>query len=102
MDSYDIQVTEKLGDIEIVKIEKKKYWMHDDWYCKYITVKTPHGEYIEFPCFRWVVDDKEVILRNGKGGILFLYLTCSMCGLLNLNILLLERLVWTGSEKKKR
>lgn len=75
MDSYDIKVSEDLGDIELLKIEKKKYWMHDDWYCKYITVKTPTGDYIEFPCFRWVVDDKEIILRDGRGGILLLYLT---------------------------
>ncbi|XP_036429902.1 polyunsaturated fatty acid 5-lipoxygenase [Colossoma macropomum] len=66
VDSYDITVGENLGDIELVKIEKKKYWMHDDWYCKYITVKTPSGDYIEFPCFRWVVDDKEVVLRDGR------------------------------------
>uniref|UniRef100_A0A672S3K2 Arachidonate 5-lipoxygenase-like n=1 Tax=Sinocyclocheilus grahami TaxID=75366 RepID=A0A672S3K2_SINGR len=66
VDSYDISVGEDLGEIELVKIEKKKYWMHDDWYCKYITVKTPYGDYIEFPCFRWLVDDKEVILRDGR------------------------------------
>ncbi|XP_043112193.1 polyunsaturated fatty acid 5-lipoxygenase isoform X2 [Puntigrus tetrazona] len=66
VDSYDISVGEDLGEIELVKIEKKKYWMQDDWYCKYITVKTPYGDYIEFPCFRWLVDDKEVILRDGR------------------------------------
>lgn len=82
MDSYDIKVAENLGDIELVKIEKKKYWMHDDWYCKYITVKTPIGDYIEFPCFRWLVDDKEVVLRDGRGGILLLCLHTR--GLLNL------------------
>ncbi|XP_026134668.1 arachidonate 5-lipoxygenase-like [Carassius auratus] len=66
VDSYDISVGEDLGEIELVKIEKKKYWVHDDWYCKYITVKTPYGDYIEFPCFRWLTDDKEVILRDGR------------------------------------
>lgn len=66
VDSYDVNVGEDLGEIQLVKIEKKKYWMHDDWYCKYITVKTPYGDYVEFPCFRWLVDDKEVILRDGR------------------------------------
>ncbi|XP_076142306.1 polyunsaturated fatty acid 5-lipoxygenase [Alosa pseudoharengus] len=66
VDSYDVKVVENLGDIELVKIEKKKYWFQDDWYCRYITVKTPTGDYIEFPCFRWLVDDKEVSLRDGK------------------------------------
>lgn len=67
MDSYDVRVEENLGEIALVKIEKKKYWVYDDWYCKYITVKTPTGDYVEFPCFRWLVDDKEVVLRDGRG-----------------------------------
>uniref|UniRef100_A0A8C4FDN5 Arachidonate 5-lipoxygenase a n=1 Tax=Dicentrarchus labrax TaxID=13489 RepID=A0A8C4FDN5_DICLA len=66
VDSYDVRVGENLGDIVLVKIEKKKYWVHDDWYCRYITVKTPSGDYVEFPCFRWLVDDKEVVLRDGR------------------------------------
>uniref|UniRef100_A0A671YPZ1 Arachidonate 5-lipoxygenase b, tandem duplicate 2 n=1 Tax=Sparus aurata TaxID=8175 RepID=A0A671YPZ1_SPAAU len=66
VDSYDVRVGEDLGDIVLVKIEKKKYWVHDDWYCRYITVKTPSGEYLEFPCFRWLVDEKEVVLRDGR------------------------------------
>ncbi|XP_029554627.1 arachidonate 5-lipoxygenase [Salmo trutta] len=66
VDSYDVTVGENLGELELVKIEKKKYWVQDDWYCKYITVKTPSGDYVEFPCFHWLVDDKEVVLRDGK------------------------------------
>lgn len=62
-----MRVGEELGDIMLVKIEKKKYWMQDDWYCKYVTVKTPTGDYVEFPCFRWLADDKEVVLRDGRG-----------------------------------
>lgn len=72
VDSYDVRVGENLGEIVLVKIEKKKYWVHDDWYCRYITVKTPSGDYVEFPCFRWLVDDKEVVLRDGRGG----YFSC--------------------------
>ncbi|XP_017283991.1 polyunsaturated fatty acid 5-lipoxygenase [Kryptolebias marmoratus] len=66
VDSYDVRVGEDLGDIVLVKIEKKKYWMQDDWYCRYVTVKTPTGEYVEFPCFRWLMNDKEVVLRDGR------------------------------------
>ncbi|XP_069000776.1 polyunsaturated fatty acid 5-lipoxygenase [Embiotoca jacksoni] len=66
VDSYDVRVGEDLGDIVLVKIEKNKYWVQDDWYCRYITVKTPSGEYLEFPCFRWLVDNKEVVLRDGR------------------------------------
>ncbi|KAM8860360.1 polyunsaturated fatty acid 5-lipoxygenase [Spinachia spinachia] len=66
VDSYEVRVEENLGEILLVKIEKKKYWVHDDWYCKYITVKTPSGDYIEFPCFLWLTDDNEVVLRDGR------------------------------------
>lgn len=73
-------VGENLGELELVKIEKKKYWVHDDWYCKYITVKTPSGDYVEYPCFRWLVDNKEVVLRDGRGTCLsFGWSVTSVC-----------------------
>ncbi|XP_027627311.1 arachidonate 5-lipoxygenase isoform X1 [Tupaia chinensis] len=65
VDSYDVTVDEELGEIQLIKIEKRKYWLHDDWYLKYITLKTPHGDYIEFPCYRWIAGEGEIILRDG-------------------------------------
>ncbi|XP_041645657.1 polyunsaturated fatty acid 5-lipoxygenase-like isoform X2 [Cheilinus undulatus] len=59
-------VGENLGDIVLLKIEKKKSLVQDDWYCRYITVKTPSGDYVVFPCYRWLVDDLEVVLRDGR------------------------------------
>ena len=67
MDSYDVRVGEDLGWIVLVKLQKKKFWVNDDWYCRYVTVKTPAGDYVEFPCFHWLVDDTEVVLRDGRG-----------------------------------
>ncbi|XP_075384029.1 polyunsaturated fatty acid 5-lipoxygenase isoform X3 [Tenrec ecaudatus] len=66
VDSYDVTVDEELGEIQLVKIEKRKYWLHDDWYLKYITLKTPYGDYIEFPCYRWITGEGEIILRDGR------------------------------------
>nr|XP_025140741.1 arachidonate 5-lipoxygenase isoform X5 [Bubalus bubalis] len=66
VDSYDVTVDEELGDIQLIKIEKRKYWFHDDWYLKYITVKTPCGDYIEFPCYRWISGEGEIVLRDGQ------------------------------------
>ncbi|XP_038599732.1 polyunsaturated fatty acid 5-lipoxygenase isoform X2 [Tachyglossus aculeatus] len=66
VDSYDVTVTEELGEIQLIKIEKRKYWLHDDWYLKYITLKTPYGDYVEFPCYRWFTGEGEIILRDGK------------------------------------
>ncbi|PKU27190.1 hypothetical protein llap_22506 [Limosa lapponica baueri] len=67
VDSYDVTVEEDLGEIQLIKIEKRKYWYQDDWYLKYITVKTPMGDYLEFPCYRWITDEKEIVLRDGRG-----------------------------------
>ncbi|XP_054688110.1 polyunsaturated fatty acid 5-lipoxygenase isoform X3 [Grus americana] len=66
VDSYDVTVEEDLGEIQLIKIEKRKYWYQDDWYLKYVTVKTPMGDYLEFPCYRWITDEKEVVLRDGR------------------------------------
>ncbi|CAF98698.1 unnamed protein product [Tetraodon nigroviridis] len=65
VDSYDVRVGEDLGGIVLVKLQKKKFWVYDDWYCRYVTVKTPAGDYVEFPCFRWLVDDNEVEWQPG-------------------------------------
>ncbi|XP_015143934.3 polyunsaturated fatty acid 5-lipoxygenase isoform X2 [Gallus gallus] len=66
VDSYDVTVEEDLGEIQLIKIEKRKYWYQDDWYLKHVTVKTPLGDYLEFPCYRWITDEKEVVLRDGR------------------------------------
>ncbi|XP_006897780.1 PREDICTED: arachidonate 5-lipoxygenase isoform X1 [Elephantulus edwardii] len=66
VDSYNVTVDEELGEIQLIKIEKRKYWLHDDWYLKYITLKTPYGDYIEFPCYRWITGEGEIILRDGQ------------------------------------
>nr|KAF6424432.1 arachidonate 5-lipoxygenase [Molossus molossus] len=66
VDSYEVIVDEELGDIHLIKIEKRKYWLHDDWYLKYITLKTPYGDYMEFPCYRWISGEGELVLRDGR------------------------------------
>uniref|UniRef100_UPI00398F0A17 hydroperoxide isomerase ALOXE3-like n=1 Tax=Pristiophorus japonicus TaxID=55135 RepID=UPI00398F0A17 len=66
VDTYDMIVSNDIGEILLVKIEKRKYWIQDDWYCKYITLKTPTGDYVEFSCYRWIIDHKEIELRDGQ------------------------------------
>ncbi|XP_032815014.2 polyunsaturated fatty acid 5-lipoxygenase [Petromyzon marinus] len=66
VDSYSLEAEEELGDILLVKIQKRGFIFGDDWYCKYVHVKTPKGEHMEFPCYRWFIDDKEIVLREGK------------------------------------
>uniref|UniRef100_A0A8C1P349 Arachidonate 5-lipoxygenase n=1 Tax=Cyprinus carpio TaxID=7962 RepID=A0A8C1P349_CYPCA len=63
--SLDIHVEKELGDIVQVKLEKEKHLMNFPWFSENLKVKTPSGDCFEFPCYRWLVDDKEVIIREG-------------------------------------
>ncbi|KAM9809803.1 polyunsaturated fatty acid 5-lipoxygenase-like isoform X2 [Syngnathus typhle] len=63
---YPVEVQKNLGEIVLIKLEKQKYLVQDDWYCRYVSVETPSGDIVVFPCYRWLVDDKEVVLRDGR------------------------------------
>ncbi|XP_016114842.1 arachidonate 5-lipoxygenase-like isoform X3 [Sinocyclocheilus grahami] len=64
--SVDINVKEILGDIVLVKLEKEKILFNDHWYCRSISVTTPSGDCVQFPCYRWIDFEKEVVLRDDK------------------------------------
>lgn len=63
----DVSVKEILGDIVLVKLEKEKLLFNDQWYCRCINVTTPSGDRLQFPCYRWIANEQEVVLRDGKG-----------------------------------
>ncbi|XP_056329877.1 polyunsaturated fatty acid 5-lipoxygenase-like isoform X2 [Danio aesculapii] len=65
--SIDIHVEETLGEILLVKLEKEKFLINDDWYCRSISVTAPTGDCFEFPCYRWIADQKELVLLEGRG-----------------------------------
>lgn len=79
VDLYVLDINGELGEIVMVKLQKEKFVVRDDWYCRYITVATSDGQCVEFPCFRWLEDDKEMVLRDGRGGVQ------SGCSVLNEN-----------------
>ncbi|KAF4114001.1 hypothetical protein G5714_004224 [Onychostoma macrolepis] len=63
--SLDIHVEKNIGDIVQVKLEKQKHLVNSPWFCKHITVQTPSADYFEFPCYCWLVDENEVMIREG-------------------------------------
>ncbi|XP_073779358.1 arachidonate 5-lipoxygenase b, tandem duplicate 2 isoform X3 [Danio rerio] len=65
--SIDIHVEETLGELLLVKLEKEKFLINDDWYCRSISVTAPAGDCFEFPCYRWIADQKELVLPEGRG-----------------------------------
>ncbi len=57
-----------IGNIVQLKLEKEKdIVVNSPWFCKHITVQTPSGDCIEFPCYCWLVDENEVMIREGTG-----------------------------------
>ncbi|XP_051955041.1 polyunsaturated fatty acid 5-lipoxygenase-like [Xyrauchen texanus] len=63
--TFIINVKENLGDIVLVKLEKERFGINDQWYCRYVIVTTPSGNCLEFPCYHWLVDATGVVLREG-------------------------------------
>ncbi|XP_051758822.1 polyunsaturated fatty acid 5-lipoxygenase-like isoform X3 [Ctenopharyngodon idella] len=59
------RVKETLGHIVLVKFEKKKLLFNDQWYCRNINVTSPSGDCFDFPCYRWIGNEKEVVLQEG-------------------------------------
>ncbi|RXN36485.1 arachidonate 5-lipoxygenase [Labeo rohita] len=62
--SFDICAKKNLGDIVQVKLQKEKH-VNYPWFCKHINVQTPSGGCFEFPCYCWLVDEMDVIIREG-------------------------------------
>ncbi|KAL1276666.1 hypothetical protein QQF64_036289 [Cirrhinus molitorella] len=63
--SFDIHVEKNIGNIVQVKLEKKNLIGNHPWFCKHINVQTPSGDCLEFPCYRWLVDENEMMIREG-------------------------------------
>ncbi|KAK7136446.1 hypothetical protein R3I94_014936 [Phoxinus phoxinus] len=61
----DVHVKETLGDIVLVKLEKKNFLFNDQWYCRCISVTSPSGDRFDFPCYRWIASEEAVVLRDG-------------------------------------
>lgn len=42
--------------------------MEDNWFCRYVKVKPPGGDTeMSFPCYRWLIGDVKVEIREGTG-----------------------------------
>ncbi|XP_058629904.1 polyunsaturated fatty acid 5-lipoxygenase-like isoform X2 [Onychostoma macrolepis] len=65
--SLDIQVKKKIGNIVQVKLKKEKHLVNYPWFCKHIKVQSPSGDCFEFPCYCWLVDENELMIREGTG-----------------------------------
>uniref|UniRef100_A0A3B4TNC7 Arachidonate 12-lipoxygenase n=1 Tax=Seriola dumerili TaxID=41447 RepID=A0A3B4TNC7_SERDU len=65
VDQYKVTSPSPLGSLLLVRLEKQRYWVEDNWFCRYITVEPPSGDKVTFPCYRWLVGDIKVEVRAG-------------------------------------
>ncbi|MBN3313013.1 LOX5 lipoxygenase, partial [Atractosteus spatula] len=65
VDDYTVKSSVPLGAVLVVRLEKQRYWVEDNWFCRYVCVRPPGGALLTFPCYRWLVGDVSVELREG-------------------------------------
>ncbi|KAI5609951.1 arachidonate 15-lipoxygenase [Silurus asotus] len=67
VDEYIVRSSVSLGRVLLVRLEKQKYFVEDNWFCDYVKVTLPGGEVTQtFPCYRWLVENIKVEVRDGK------------------------------------
>ncbi|XP_034159451.2 arachidonate 12-lipoxygenase, 12S-type [Pangasianodon hypophthalmus] len=66
VDEYIVRSSTPLGRVLLVRLEKQKYFVEDNWFCSYVKVTPPEGENTQtFPCYRWLVGDIKIEVRDG-------------------------------------
>lgn len=66
---FQVNVSEHLGSLLFVKVQKVHYLLDDAWFCNWISVKGPgdQGAEYRFPCYRWVQGTRILSLPEGTG-----------------------------------
>ncbi|XP_047432477.1 arachidonate 12-lipoxygenase, 12S-type [Mugil cephalus] len=66
VDEYKVTSPSPLGSLLLVRLEKQKFWVEDNWFCRYVTVQPPGGDKaLVFPCYRWLLGDVKLEIREG-------------------------------------
>ncbi|XP_041638381.1 arachidonate 12-lipoxygenase, 12S-type [Cheilinus undulatus] len=66
VDQYKVSSSAPLGSLLLVRLEKQRYWVEDNWFCRYVTVEPPGGDKaLVFPCYRWLIGDVKLEIREG-------------------------------------
>lgn len=62
-------VSHYLGPLLFVKLQKRRLFQDDAWFCNWISVQGPgaSGDEFRFPCYRWVMGDGVLSLAEGTG-----------------------------------
>uniref|UniRef100_A0A3B4CA44 Lipoxygenase domain-containing protein n=1 Tax=Pygocentrus nattereri TaxID=42514 RepID=A0A3B4CA44_PYGNA len=66
--NFTVECKVNIGKLLLVELEAKSpsfmTFIDDDWFCSKITVTTPQGACMLFPCHSWMSCEKKLILRD--------------------------------------
>nr|XP_046236199.1 arachidonate 12-lipoxygenase, 12S-type [Scatophagus argus] len=66
VDQYKVNSPSPLGSLLLVRLEKQRYWVEDNWFCRYVSVQPPgEDKALIFPCYRWLIGDVKIEIREG-------------------------------------
>ncbi|XP_039527425.1 hydroperoxide isomerase ALOXE3-like [Pimephales promelas] len=62
-----------LGELIAVKLFSKPFMglLHNRWFCDKISINTPEGDKILFPCYCWLDCNEKLVLRPAKASFVF-------------------------------
>ncbi|KAM9335656.1 arachidonate 12-lipoxygenase, 12S-type [Symphorus nematophorus] len=70
VDQYKVKSPSPLGSVLLVRLEKQRYWVEDNWFCRYVSVEPPgEDKVLTFPCYRWLIGDTKLEIREGTAKI---------------------------------
>lgn len=65
---FEIHSETLLGDLIWLELYSKAFFtMENEWFCDKISVKTPEGAEILFPCYRWLHPHKRMYIAPATG-----------------------------------
>ncbi|KAK7174099.1 hypothetical protein R3I93_001316 [Phoxinus phoxinus] len=70
---FKIDCEATLGELTSVKLYSKPFMglAYDQWFCDKITINTPEGLEILFPCYCWLDSNETLFLRPAKASLVF-------------------------------
>lgn len=66
VDDYEVECEQDLGPLQFVLLEKQRFLVEDNWFCRHVSVTCPGGHTFEFPCHRWFIGDVIICLPEGS------------------------------------
>ncbi|XP_030644131.1 arachidonate 15-lipoxygenase B-like [Chanos chanos] len=63
---FELNFPASIGSLLLMELEAESLFDFGDneWFCSKVTVTTPEGDKVLFPCYRWLADDEKLVFRD--------------------------------------